>query len=326
MSAKKLARSIIFSAVALAAIVIVNFFLPRLMPGDPLAFLIGADDSAISAEEYDEYYSEMGLDKPLSEQFADYLGNLFQGRLGYSFHHGRDVGEILGDKLSRTLQIAFPAWIISAIIALLLGMLAGYKRHKIFDGITSSAMVVLDTVPTFLMAMLLLIIFAYGLGWFPFGALNSTVVPANAFLAFLDRLKHLVLPILAIVLASTPKKYLLMRNVTAKAVNEKYIVYARAKGLSTTTVLFRHIFPNVGQPFISMLGTSFGKILAGSIVVEAIFSIDGMGLLVSRAINDLDYPMLQGALLVISAAVIASNLFSDIICMLIGGRRGEEDL
>lgn len=108
MSAKKLARSIIFSAVALAAIVIVNFFLPRLMPGDPLAFLIGADDSAISAEEYDEYYSEMGLDKPLSEQFADYLGNLFQGRLGYSFHHGRDVGEIFRRQALPHFADSFP--------------------------------------------------------------------------------------------------------------------------------------------------------------------------------------------------------------------------
>lgn len=322
---KKLTRSIIFSLVALVAVFVVNFFLPRLMPGDPLAFLIGADDSAISAEEYEEYYIAMGLDKPLGEQFADYVNDIFHGRLGYSYHYGRDVGEVLNEKIPRTLQIAFPAWIISALIALTLGLFAGYRRHGLLDGAASGAMVLLDAVPTFLMAMLLLILFSYTLGWLPFGSLNSAVVPSDPVLAFADRLKHLVLPVLTIVLVSAPKKYVMMRNVTARAMDEKYIVYARARGLSVGRVLFRHVFPNVGQPFISMLGTSFGKILSGSIVVEMIFSIDGMGALVNRAITDMDYPMLQAALMIIAVAVIFSNLIADMICLLLDPKRKREE-
>lgn len=321
MIRKKLTRSIAFSIVALTLILLVNFFLPRLMPGDPLAFLIGSDEG-ISEEEYNEYYHAMGLDKPIGEQFADYLDNLFHGRLGYSYHHGRDVGEVLKEKLPRTLLIAFPAWIISALIALLLGIYAGYRRRGLFDRLTSGAMVVADTAPTFLMAMLLLIVFAYELNWLPFGALNSAIAPEGALSAFADRLRHLVLPVLTIVLASTPKKYLLMRSAAAKAADEKYIVYARARGLSTPAVLFRHVFPNVGQPFIAMLGTGFGKILSGSIVVEMIFSIDGMGMLVSRAITDMDYPVLQAAFMIIALSVIASNLIADLICLLIGPRQG----
>ena len=324
MSGKRLTRSIIFSIVALAVIFVVNFFLPRLMPGDPLSFLIGAEEG-ISQEEYDRYYHEMGLDKSLGEQFADYVDNLFHGRLGYSYHHGRDVGEVLRQKIPRTLQIAFPAWLISALIALMLGAYAGYKRRKGFDRITSGAMVIFDTVPTFLMAMLLLIVFAYELNLLPFGSLNSAVTPDNAFLAFADRLKHLILPVLTIVLVSTPKKYLLMRSAAAKAVDEKYIVYARARGLSTPVIVFKHVFPNVGQPFISMLGTGFGKILAGSIVVEMIFSIDGMGMLVSRAITDMDYPVLQASLMLIALSVIISNLIADIICVLISPKQAQTE-
>jgi len=288
------------------------------MPGDPLGHLIGADENTtISKEQYDEYYVRLGLDKSMGEQFLDYVDDVFHGRLGYSIHYGRDVGDVIGEKIPRTLQIALPAWIISALLAFWLGTLAGYKRHKPFDGIMTGAMVTADTVPTFLMAMVLLIVFAYELKLLPLGSLNSPIIPDNPLGAFADRLQHLILPVATIVLASTPKKYIMMRNVTAKAVDEKYIVYARARGLSQSAVLCRHVFPNVGQPFISMLGTSFGKILSGSIVVEMIFSIDGMGMLVNRAIGDMDYPMLQASLMIIAFSVVISNLIADIICLLI---------
>ena len=322
MGLKKLAKSIIFSLIALLAILLVNFFLPRLMPGDSLAHLVGTDDgSSIDSEQYEEYYKMLGLDLPLGKQFANYIDDLFHGRLGYSIRHGRDVGDVIKEKIPRTLQIAFPAWIISATLALFLGTLAGYKRRGVFDTVATGASVIIDTVPTFLIAMLLLIVFAYELNWLPFGSLNSVTAPGGGAAAVADRLKHLVLPVLAIVLASTPKKFILMRNISAKAVDEKYVVYARARGLSQTSVIFRHVFPNVGQPFISMLGTSFGKILSGSIVVETIFSVDGMGMLVSRAITELDFSTLQAALMVIAVSVIAANFLADLICILISPKR-----
>lgn len=321
---KRTVRGLIFAAVCLAALFAVNFFLPRLMPGDPLAFLIGADESGITQEEYDYYYSEMGLDKPLSEQFAMYIKGLFEGKLGYSYHHGRDVAEVIAEKIPRTLQIALPAWIICALLAYALGTRAGYAKSGIKDGIITSTLVAVDTVPTFMLAILLLVVFAYELGWLPFGALSSATVPDSGALAFLDRLAHLILPVSAMVLATLPKKYLLMRNVTANAMNEKYVVYAKVRGLSEGRIRRRHIFTNVGQPFISMLGTSFGQMLAGSIVVEMIFSVDGMGMLVGRAITDMDFPMLQAALTVIAVSVIVANFASDMICAFVNPklRRG----
>lgn len=324
MSRKKLINSFIFSIVCLAAIFVVNFFLPRLMPGDPLTFLMGADESEFTQEDYDYYYHEMGLDKPLSEQFADYVKGLFKGKLGYSYHYGKDVGEVISQKIPRTLQIAFPAWIISVAIAYLLGTHAGYKRRGLADGIVTGGMVLIDTAPTFLVAILLLIVFAFEFKVLPLGSLNSVIVPSEPLHAFADRIKHLVLPVLTMVLVSTPKKYLLVRNAASQAMDEKYIVYARAKGVKPISIKTRHMFCNIGQPFISMAGTSFGQILAGSVVVEMIFSIDGMGMLTNRAITEMDYPMLQATLFIVASSVIVAHLITDMICIAITPRaKGE---
>lgn len=305
---RKLGKSVIFSVIALIAIFAVNFFLPRLMPGDPLANLVGADESTMSKEEYDALYKEMGLDQPLGKQFGTYVKNLFKGEWGYSYHQGRDVSEVIAEKIPRTLQITLPAWILSALLAYWLGLAAGYKKSRIADVGLSSAMVLVDAVPTFLMAIMLLILFAFEWKILPSGALNS--VGGGG---LLDRLEHLVLPVLTLTLASTPKKFLLVRNQAAGVAETKYITYARSKGLSGVRVKNEHVFPNISAPFISMLGTSFGHMIAGSIVVEKVFSIDGVGMLVNRAIFDKDFPMLQGALLVIALSVILSNFIADAI-------------
>lgn len=170
-------------------------------------------------------------------------------------------------------------------------------------------MMVVDAVPTFLLAILLLILFAFEWKILPSGGLNSPFAQNS----FPDRLLHLVLPVLTLTLVSTPKKYLLVRNQSATIYDEQYMSYARAKGLSDARLECVHTFPNISATFISMLGTSFGHMIAGSIIIEKVFSIDGVGMLVNRAINDKDFPMLQGALLAIAVSVIVSNFIADVI-------------
>ncbi len=315
--ARRIGKNLLFSIIALVAIFIVNFFLPRLMPGDPLANLIGADEDSITQEEYDALYHEMGLDLPLGKQFANYVSNLFKGDLGYSYHQGRDVGSIIIEKIPTTLQITLPAWVLSALIACWLGLFTGNRKSGIVDiGITSGLMII-DAVPTFLCSIIMLILFAFEWKVLPSGGLNSpfaqNVVP--------DRLLHLILPVSALVLATTPKKYLLVRNQSANIMDEQYMSYARAKGLSNARLEYVHAFPNISATFISMLGTSFGHMIAGSIVIERVFSIDGVGLLVNRAINDKDFPVLQGTLLIIAVSVIVSNFIADIIVSLCDPRQ-----
>lgn len=316
MNYKGLAKSLLFALLCLAAVTVVNFFLPRLMPGDPVMILLGSDDSEITQEEYDYYYGKLGLDKPTGEQFRIYLKNLFKGDMGYSYHYGRDVAEVLNEKIPVTLQVALPALIISAFLAYFLGTRAGYKRVGAGDSLLTGGMVVVNTVPTFLLSIIMIIVFAYELHILPYGGLNSVFKPEEPFLAFLDRLKHLILPVATLVIASTPSKYLMVRNTTARAVDEKYVIYARARGLSPRRVMSKHIFKNTNQPFITMIGIGFGKMLSGSIIVETLFSLNGMGLLVFRAISQRDFVVLQGALFIIAVMVIFANLLTDIFCVL----------
>lgn len=307
--AKRIGKSMIFSIVALLAIFIVNFFLPRLMPGDPLANLVGADEKVITQEQYDELYHEMGLDLPLGKQFIDYVADLLNGEWGYSYHQGKDVGKVILEKIPRTLQVTLPAWLLSALLACWLGLVAGNKKSRLADVGLTSGMMVVDAVPTFLLAILLLILFAFEWKILPSGGLNSPFAEN----VFSDRLVHLILPVLTLTLVSTPKKYLLVRNQSAAIYDEQYMSYARAKGLNNARLGAVHAFPNISATFISMLGTSFGHMIAGSIIIEKVFSIDGVGMLVNRAISDKDFPILQGTLLVIAVSVIISNFIADVI-------------
>lgn len=310
--AKKIGKSLIFSIIALVAIFVVNFFLPRLMPGDPLANLVGADEKAITQQEYDALYHEMGLDLPLGKQFANYVSDLFKGEWGYSYHQGKDVGGVIFEKIPRTLQITLPAWILSAVLACWLGLVAGNAKSRVKDIGITGGMMLADAIPTFLLAILFLILFAFEWQVLPSGGLNSPFAKNT----FADRLLHLILPVATLTIVSTPKKYLLVRNQSANIQDEPYMTYARAKGLNNARLESVHAFPNISSAFISMLGTSFGHMIAGSIIIEKVFSIDGVGMLVNRAINDKDFPMLQGALLVIALSVIVSNFIADAIAVL----------
>lgn len=310
--AKKIGKSLIFSIIALVAIFVVNFFLPRLMPGDPLANLVGADEKAITQQEYDALYHEMGLDLPLGKQFANYVSDLFKGEWGYSYHQGKDVGGVIFEKIPRTLQITLPAWILSVVLACWLGLVAGNAKSRVKDIGITGGMMLADAIPTFLLAILFLILFAFEWQVLPSGGLNSPFAKNT----FADRLLHLILPVATLTIVSTPKKYLLVRNQSANIQDEPYMTYARAKGLNNARLEGVHAFPNISSAFISMLGTSFGHMIAGSIIIEKVFSIDGVGMLVNRAISDKDFPMLQGALLVIALSVIVSNFIADAIAVL----------
>lgn len=310
---KKYLRHISIALVSFAVVLIVNFALPRLMPGDPVQMLTGIDSDILSAELYDKYYTELGLDLPLIQQFGKYLSDVFGGSLGYSYRYERTVASLVAESLPATLQMVIPAVLLSTLLAMWLALLSARRPHGKFDGTMTGLSAALNAVPSFLVAMTLVIIFAHKLGWLPYGNLNSPDAEIGTFSGFIDRIKHLILPVLSLVIVTTPPKYLLLRNNAASAVNEKYMVYAEVKGLSPSRVSLVHLFPNVGQPFITMTGMNLGSLLGGSVIIETIFSVNGMGLLMSRAISALDYPVLQGCLTVISAIVITVTIAVDLL-------------
>jgi peptide/nickel transport system permease protein len=220
-------------------------------------------------------------------------------------------------RIPNTLQLAIPSIFLAAFLGMILGCTMGYtNNHRLDKGVTT-AFIILNAIPSFLLAMIIVTCFAFKLRLFPLGGLNSIIVPANPFLAFVDRIRHLVLPVITIVLLSTPPKYMMVRNTVKNAVKEKYVLYAKARGLSSFRIKFVHIFKNVCPPFITLVGLNLAFIISGSMITEIIFSINGMGELLYEAAIYRDFPTLQGCFFIISIIVICANVLTDITCVMI---------
>lgn len=308
-------KKIVTSVICLAVILVFNFALPRLMPGDTVLMLVGMDEGVVSADEYALYAEKTGANKPLLQQFGEYLLGVFRGDLGYSYHHKAEVSQLILRRLPATLQLALPAVILSSLIALALGCLMGMKKGRPVENAVTGMQIALDAVPSFLLALLLLALFAFRLGWLPMGALNSLRVPENG--ALRDRIWHLILPVGTLVLGSVPPKYLMLCSTVARQREEKYVLYARSRGMGEAKIAFMQILPNICQPFLTMVGMNMGFLLSGSLVIENIFSIKGMGSLMMQAVTARDYPVLQGCLFVSALMVVLFHLLTDLLCLLL---------
>lgn len=298
-------------AIALAIILTVNFALPRLMPGDPVITMLGQDAAAISGADFDEIRSRYGLDKPLSHQFLAYWHSLLQGELGYSYHYQQPVMQLIKQHLTWTLTLLLPVVVLSSLLAMFLGMAAGWKAGSALDSVITCGSLVLYSLPQFLIAMLLLILFSFKLQLFPLGGLSSG--SSNSLLAnAADTAWHLVLPITALTLSTASAKLLVMRNSTARHRHEAYITYALVKGLSPLRVLTVHLLRNACLPLLSLIALNIGFIVSGALVVEIVFSLTGMGTLLYEAAIYRDYPLLQGCFLVLTLFVVVANTLADL--------------
>lgn len=307
-------KKLLISCICLFFIILFNFALPRLMPGDTVLMLTGMDEQQVTQEQYEMYAEKTGANKSLFEQFLRYLKEIFTGNLGYSYHHNAYISDLIIRRLPGTLQIAVPSVLLSSILALFLGCWMGMRKGTVLENIFTGIQIFLDALPAFLLGLIFVAVFAFRLQWLPMGALNSLRVPEGTIPAFLDRVKHLVLPVSTLVAGSTPGKYLMVCNIVAKQKKEKYVLYARSRGLSDYEIVAHHIFPNICPTFLTLVGMNIGFIFSGSLVIETIFSIKGMGSLISQAITSRDYPVLQGCLFVSALVIIVVNLLTDILC------------
>ena len=309
-------KKLLISVICLLFITVFNFALPRLMPGDTALMLTGLDSELVGQEQYDFYAEKIGANKPVFEQFRDYIVGILHGDLGYSFHENENVSSLILKRLPATLQISIPAIVISSLLAAILGCVMGVRRRSPARAVTTGVSIICDALPSFLVALLLILLFSIKLGILPSNALNSIGYETKTALGKLgDRTIHLILPVLTLVLANFPAKYLMVLNTVSKQMDEKYVLYARSRGISDTRIAFRHIFPNICQPFLTMVGMNFGFILSGSLVIENIFSIKGMGSLISQAISARDYPVLQGVLFVCALFTILFTILTDVIIL-----------
>ncbi len=314
---KKYRKSILAALVCFLVVIILNFALPRLLPGNPIAYLTGMaeEDLTVAQEEY--YRKALHLDENIFVQFYHYIVSLLDGSLGYSFKKEAVVSALIGERLGYTLQITLPAVFFSTALGLFWGLACGYRKDSLGDKLSTVALIGVNTLPAFLVGLLLMVFFCFENRWFPYTGLNSVGVMPGDPGFFVDRLWHLALPVLTLTLGTLPSRFLLMRNTAAKIAGEKYVLYARQRGLSHRKVQLSYMLRNIAQPFISMVGLSVGVCVGGSVVVENIFSVPGMGTLLTQAVNTLDYPLLQGILFVTTAMMVSAIVICDTLCVLI---------
>lgn len=308
-------KNLIVALVCFLIVLVLNFFLPRLLPGNPIAYLTGFSEEDMTPAQVSFYRQALHLDKPGFVQFGYYLRSILDGSLGYSYKKESAVSTLILQRLGYTLQITLPAVLLSTTIGLLWGMHSGYQKGSMFDKLSTVFQIVVNTMPTFLVALIFMILFCFRQRWFPYAGLNSANTAPGTGAYWMDRIHHLFLPVLTLTVASAPSRYLLMRNTVSQVTEEKYVLYARERGLSDRKIQYGYIFKNIAQPFITMVGMSVSTCIGGSLVIENIFSIGGMGSLLSEAVYSLDYPLMQGILFVTTAIMTVSIVITDLICI-----------
>ena len=323
-AAKKIGKDLIICVVCFMLVLLLNFALPRLLPGDPVAYLTGMDEEGMSAEKYQYYREALHLDEDVFSQFGFYIKDIFGGTLGYSYKKEMSVSSLIVPRLSATLQIVLPAILISSIIALVWGMSAGYRK-KWLDAISTPINVIANTVPTFLLGMVFIILLCFKARLFPYTALNSRGVEPGTAAYFFDRLHHLILPVATLVIAMLPSRFLLVRNLTAKERDTKTVLYARQRGQNATRIQYGYIFKNIAPTYINMVGRSIGAAVGGAVVIETVFSIKGMGSLLMDAVYSLDYPLMQGILFVTALCALIAVIVTDIVCVVVDPKARQEE-
>lgn len=293
-----------------------NFFLPRMMPGDPLSYLLGdpgADAPMLLTEEMRanllEYYR---LDKPLGVQYWDYLSGLIRGDLGWSIYYNAPVGSVILGRLKWTLFLGGTAAVIYITLGIVLGAISAWNRGTKTDTGLLISIFSLGSWPPFFLAMLLIILLSSRWGLFPIGGAQSAKgARAGGLQQVKDLLHHWFLPCLALVLSYLPGIYLLTRSSMLGVLGRDYIRTARSKGVPERLVLLRYGLPNALLPIVTTVAMRFGFMLMGTMFVEVVFAYPGMGTLIYQAGAARDYPLLQGAFLITMAFVLALNLMAD---------------
>jgi len=309
-SRRYLVKKFLQALLTLVFVLSFNFFLFRIMPSDPARFL--ARSGRLSAQQAARLEHELGLDKALPQQFVIYVKDTLSGNLGLSFIDGAPVTEVLAKNLKRTLLLVGVSTILSTVFGLLIGIYGAWRRGSTFDVGSLGASLVLYSMPEFWLGMMLLIVFGYKLHLFPLAGYQSDV-PVTGLAHVTDLVNHMFLPALTLTLAFLGEYALIIRASLLDVMGEEYVTTARAKGLMDAQVLWRHSVPNALLPAVTLVVLNLAFVVGGAITVETVFSYQGLGLLTYEAINNQDYPILQGIFLLFSGVVIVANLVADVL-------------
>ena len=306
--------------VVVVVAVTLNFLLPRLMPGNPLVLIAGVDVGLLSPEERAEIVARVGLDAPLWMQYLRYWGDILTLDFGYSFRSSRPIVDMIWDRLPWTLLITGLSLIVSAVAGVILGAISAWRRGTKTDLGMLSGMISIESLPPFWLGMLLISVFAVQWGVLPS---SHAVTAASGLVGWAhvwDIVSHAILPVVTLSMVQTPGVYMTMRYSMLETLGEDYIRTARAKGAGERRVLFGHVARNTIAPVVTVLAIRLGFAFGGTVIIETVFSYPGLGRLVFEAVSGRDYPVMQAAFLVFTAAVLVANLAADLLYPLIDPR------
>ena len=322
---KYFGKKFLWFAITFVVAVILNFFLPRMMPVDPVSAITGkmaqgmTDASAVQ-EIYKRFEEEFGTNLPLHEQFFRFVKNALRGDFGTSFsQYPRPVSEIIGSAVTWTVALQLPAILTGWILGNILGALAAYLR-KGWDKVLLPAFLFLGNVPAFGMAVMLLILFAVNLKWFPIaGGYAFDMIPNFSWNFIKSVIHHYQLPFWSIVLISIGGQAVGMRSMSIYELNADYVKYARFLGIKDSKIV-GYVFRNAMLPQVTGLALSIGTMVGGALVAEIIFSYPGLGSAMYAGVTAADYPLISATTLIITVMVLLATLILDIVYGLIDPR------
>lgn len=323
----------------LFGILLISFAVIQFVPGGPVEQLMmqlqggtqgGAAESGgqftgglyrgeqgLGAEQIEQFREFYGFDQPAWQRFADMLGNYLTFNLGESYFYQRSVGELIVEKLPVSISLGVWTFLLTYLVSIPLGVAKAVRDGSRFDSITSTVILVGYAIPGFVLGLVLLVLFGGGsfVQWFPLRGLTSDNFDQLSLLGkILDYFWHLVLPITAMVVGNFAVMTMLTKNSFLEEIRKQYVLTARAKGLAERTVLYRHVFRNALIPIITGFPAAFiGAFFTGSLLIETIFSLDGLGLLSYNAVLQRDYPVVLGTLYVFSLIGLFGKLLSDLV-------------
>ena len=300
-------KRMLTAAAQILIVVTIVFFALHMMPGDPVMLMLSGDGSSVDPEAYQLLYHELGLDLPLHTQYIHWIQGLFSGDLGMSYSEQIPVVEAIALRLPRTLELAFAALILSCLIGIPLGIISANRRGSFTDLSLTVFSSLGNSIPVYVFGYILVVIFALWLNLLP----SSGYVMASKSVA--EHYRRMILPACALALSMASSTLRMTRSSMLEAMASESITPLRAKGLSRRYVICKHVMRNMLIPVVTIIGLQMGNLIAGTVLCEAMFNWPGIATLLVNAINNRDYPLIQGCMLVMSAIFVLINMTVDLL-------------
>lgn len=316
-----LIKRILLMIPMLLGVTIISYFLMNLAPGDPVTMYVDYEKGPPSPEELQRVREQLGLDKPIIIRYVLWLKGVVTGDLGYSMMSRKPVLYEIQQRIGTTLLLSVLSMITSLIFGLLIGIICALNQYKLADYILSVLAFASLSIPGFWLGMMMILLFTNKLGWLPsVGLSDVSLVNPNIFEVFIDRVRHLIMPVIAMSLSSIGSWARYQRSAFLEVVGQDYIRTARSKGLSERAITLRHAVRNSCLPIITLLGMSLPSLIGGAFLIESIFGLPGMGRLGINAINQRDYPVIMATTLFSSILVLLGTFLSDVLYAIVDPR------